>query len=194
MPDVFFSVPAHVYFGVDSTLRLGGTAAALGSRVLVITEAILYERGVIDQVTGLLSRKGLEPVVFDEVIPGATSSTVEAAAHMARAARIDLIVGLGGVKTLSIARLAAAAAPCTVSVDDMLAGARPDKPAIRTIELTTTCRDPFMFGGRGWRRMPATDRLSWDGWRRTTRRLCSSIPSWPSRCRRATWPPPCSTP
>ena len=157
MPDVFFSIPAHVYFGVDSTLRLGGTAAQLGSRVLVITEAILYERGVIEQVTGILGRKGLEPVVFDEVIPGATSSTVEAAVRIARAARVDVIVGLGGVKTLSMARLAAAAAPCAVSVDDLLAGTPADKPSIRTIEITTTCRDPFMFGGT-WLATDARDR------------------------------------
>ncbi len=168
MPDVFFSVPAHVYFGADCILRLGGVAAGLGSRVLVITEAILYERGVIEQVTGLLGRKGLEPVVFDEVIPGATSTTVEAAVRVARGARADLIVGLGGVKTLSIARLTAAAAPCSVHVDELLGGARPDKPPIRTIGLPTTCRDPFMFGGAwlvtdGRDRSPAMGRFEADG-------------------------------
>jgi alcohol dehydrogenase len=157
MPDVFFNVPAHVYFGVDSTLRLGGTAARLGSRVLLITEAILYERGVIEQVTGLLSRKGLEPVVFDEVIPGATSSTAEAAVRIARAARVDLIVGLGGVKTLSIAKLTAAAVPCDGGVDELLNGRPPDKPSIRTVEITTTCRNPFMFGG-AWLVTDARDR------------------------------------
>lgn len=157
MPDVFFSVPAQVYFGVDCILRLGGAAARLGSRVLVVTEAILYERGVIEQVTGGLGRKGLEPVVFDEVIPGATSTTVEAAVRIARGARVDLIVGLGGVKTLSIAKLTAAAAPCAAHVDELLGGARPDKPPIPCIELPTTCRDPFMFGG-AWLATDARDR------------------------------------
>ena len=91
MPDVFWSVPAEVYFGVDCALRVGGVAARFGKRVLVVTEAILYERGVIDQLTTLLSRKGLDPVVYDEVIPGATSSNADEAARLARGGRIDLV-------------------------------------------------------------------------------------------------------
>jgi len=157
MPDVFFSVPTQVYFGADCALRLGSVAARLGGRVLLVTEAILYEGGVIEQVSGLLGRKGLEPVVYDEVIPGATSTNADEAARLARGGRIDLVVGLGGVKTLSIAKLAAVAAPCATHIDDLLAGAAADKPPIRTIEVPTTCRDPFMFGG-AWLVTDARDR------------------------------------
>jgi alcohol dehydrogenase len=157
MPDVFFNVPAQTYFGVDCALRLGSMAAGLGRRILLVTEAILYERGVIDQVTGLLSRKGLDPVVYDEVIPGATSTHADEAARLARGGRVDLVVGLGGVKTLSIARLAAIAAPSATLLDDLLAGAPADKPPIRFAELPTTCRDPFMFSG-SWLVTDARDR------------------------------------
>jgi alcohol dehydrogenase class IV len=157
MPDVFFNVPAQVYFGADCALRLAGVAARLGKRALLVTEAILYERGVIDQITTLLSRKGLDPVVYDEVIPGATSSNADEAARLARGGRIDLVIALGGVKTLSIARLAAAAAPASTHIDDMLAGVLPDKPPLALVELTTTCRNPFMFGG-SWLVTDARDR------------------------------------
>ena len=157
MADLRLHVPAQVFFGTDSTHRLGAVASELGRRVLLVTEAILYERGTVDAVTGVLGRRNLDPIVFDEVVPNATSTAVEEAVRLGRGGHVDLVVGLGGLSALSIAKATAMLVRARTSVDDMLSGTPADARPLPLIEIPTTCRDPFMFGG-GYLLVDARDR------------------------------------
>ena len=157
MADLRLHVPAQVFFGTDSTHRLGAVASELGRRVLLVTEAILYERGTVDAVTGVLGRRNLDPIVFDEVVPNATSTAVEEAVRLGRGGHVDLVVGLGGLSALSIAKATAMLVRARTSVDDMLSGTPADARPLPLIEIPTTCRNPFMFGG-GYLIVDARDR------------------------------------
>jgi alcohol dehydrogenase len=147
MADLSFTIPAHVWFGPDCVNRLGVVASQYGRRVLLVTEAILYERGVIERVTELLARRNLDPIVFDEIVPNATTRVIDEALRIARGAHVDLVLGLGGVKTLSAAKAVAVAAPMSVSMDDLMAGRGEVAAPYPLVAVPTTCRDPFMFGG-----------------------------------------------
>jgi len=145
MPDILFQIPTRAVFGLDTVNRIGQLAAEFGERVFLVTEAILYEGKVINKVQEVLDKKGMQHIVFDEVVPNATSSTVDDGVTLARGSHADVVIGLGGVRTLSIAKCIAMTATAGNDMDDFLSGVQPQNPPLAFIEVPTTCRDPFMF-------------------------------------------------
>jgi alcohol dehydrogenase len=145
MADLTFHVPQQVLFGVDAINRIGSWTARFGKRIIVVTESILYEQGVIDRIQDLLARKQIESIVFDEVIPNATSSCVEDALRLARGGHVEAVIGLGGVRALSAAKCLAMVCPGTQNLDDLLGGEQPEGETLPYLEIPTTCRNPFLL-------------------------------------------------
>ena len=145
MPDILFHVPTRVIFGLDTINRIGQLVTEYGERAFLVTEAILYEGKVINKVQEILDKNGVAHIVFDEVVPNATSRTVDDGVTLARGSHADVVIGLGGVRTLSIAKCIAMTAPAENDVDDFLSGVQPQSPPLAYIEVPTTCRDPFQF-------------------------------------------------
>lgn len=145
MTDFFLNIPSKVLFGMDVVNRIGYYAEELGSRVLIVTEAILYESETINRIQEFLSKKGISFITFDEVVPNATSSCIEDGIRLARISKINMVIGLGGVRTLSVAKMIAMAVNSKYSVDDYLSGFMPDEDPVPYIEVPTTCRNPFML-------------------------------------------------
>jgi alcohol dehydrogenase len=146
MPDILFHIPTRVVFGLDTINRIGQLVSEFGERAFLVTEAILYEGKVIGKVQEILDKKGVPHIVFDEVVPNATSRTVDDGVTLARGAHADVVVGLGGVRTLSIAKCIAMTVPSGSTMDDFLSGVQPQSPPLAYVEVPTTCRDPFLFG------------------------------------------------
>jgi alcohol dehydrogenase class IV len=145
MPDLSFSIPTDVRFGLDVVNRIAAVVSQYGERVLLVTEAILYEGKVIDRIQGLFEKKGIQYIVFDEVVPHATSKVVDEGVNLARSSRAEIIVGLGGVRTLSVAKCIAMASPGEVEMDEYLSGVQPSGQPLAYISIPTTCRDPFLL-------------------------------------------------
>jgi alcohol dehydrogenase class IV len=145
MPDVLFHVPARVIFGLDTANRISQIVSEYGERAFLVTESILYEGKIINKIQDLLDKKGVPNIVFDEVVSNATSRTVDDGVALARGSHADIVIGLGGVKTLSIAKAIAMTVPSGVEMDDFLSGVQSEKPPLPYIEIPTTCRNPFMF-------------------------------------------------
>jgi alcohol dehydrogenase class IV len=145
MPDVLFHIPTRVVFGLDTINRIGQLVTEFGERAFLVTEAILYEGKVINKVQDILDKKAVQHIVFDEVVPNATSKTVDDGVTLARGSHADVVIGLGGVRTLSIAKCIAMTAPSDNDMDDFLSGVQPQKPPLAYIEIPTTCRNPFLF-------------------------------------------------
>jgi alcohol dehydrogenase class IV len=145
MPDILFHIPTRVVFGLDTINRIGQLVTDYGDRAFLVTEAILYEGKVINRVQEILDRKGVSYIVFDEVVPNATSRTVDDGVTLARGSHADVVIGLGGVRTLSIAKSIAMTAPSENDMDDFLSGVQPQSQPLAYIEVPTTCRNPFMF-------------------------------------------------
>jgi alcohol dehydrogenase len=147
MPDLAFSVPTEIKFGLDVANRVAAVVSEYGERALLVTEAILYEGKVIDRVQALLEKKGLQYIVYDEVVPNATSSVVDEGVKLARGAHADVVVGLGGMRTLSVGKLIAMVAAGKAEMDDYLSGMLPKPVSLPFVALPTTCRDPFLLTG-----------------------------------------------
>ncbi len=145
MPDISFSVAADVRFGLDVVNRVAAVVAEQGERVLLVTEAILYEGKVIDRIQALFEKKGIQYIVYDEVVPHATSTVIDEGVKLARSARAEIVIGLGGVRTLSVAKCIAMVSPGDVDMDEYLSGVQPKAKPLVYIAIPTTCRDPFLL-------------------------------------------------
>lgn len=95
----------QVLFGPGTSKRLGELARALGGqRVLLVTDQGLAQAGHERHAVESLEAAGLQVTVFDEVRHDPTSDDVENGLGVARAANIDLIVGLGGGSSMDCAK------------------------------------------------------------------------------------------
>ncbi len=95
----------RMVFGAGSVARVGTLAAELGGeRVLLVTDAGLAAAGHAERVRAALQAAGLTVTVFDQARENPTTLDVERCRHIAEAARINLIVGLGGGSSMDTAK------------------------------------------------------------------------------------------
>ncbi|MHC6201980.1 iron-containing alcohol dehydrogenase [Breznakiellaceae bacterium SP9] len=145
MVDISFKLDPEILIGKDTINRAGSLCSPLGSRILIVTEQVLYENKGIQRLVGILEDSGLEAIIFDEIPAQATADVAESVADLARGARVSSIIGFGGLKTQTIARIAAIVSKSDLSIFDLLDGKNPTPNYIPYIAIPTTGRDPFMF-------------------------------------------------
>jgi alcohol dehydrogenase len=148
MPDIVFKLDPRIIIGTDTINRIGGICSEIGGRALIVSEQVLYENRAIERVVSVLEDASVEAIVFDEVPSQATADVAENAAELARGARCNAIIGLGGLKTQAVARLTAMLSPGGTYLFDLLDGASPTEPFVPYIAVPTTGRDPFLFSDR----------------------------------------------
>jgi len=146
MADFHFRVKPKVWIGPDTLLKLPLLAGEYSpeGRVLLIVDPLLYETKTIDRVRSLLEDRGLQILVFDEIPERATSRNAEDALRIARGSKSPLVIGLGGIKTLMLARAAASIAPCRQDLDAVLDGAQAGPSYLPLIEIPTSFRHGFL--------------------------------------------------
>jgi len=92
-----FKCPARLLFGIDICENLGAEIKTLnGSRPLVVTDKGIVNAGLLDRISELLKKAGIEFVVFDEVEENPTVATVHKGADLYKSENCDIIIGLGG--------------------------------------------------------------------------------------------------
>lgn len=111
-----FDLPTKIIFGVKSVQQLGKEANPWGQKALVVTYSDIRKTGLLDRVLDDLKSNGLECVVFDEVEPNPRSTTVDRGAAIARAEKVDLVIGLGGGSAMDAAKGIALASSGTVPI------------------------------------------------------------------------------
>ncbi|MCX6928325.1 MAG: iron-containing alcohol dehydrogenase [Verrucomicrobia bacterium] len=95
----------RVVFGVNSVDRVGELARTLDAkRVLLVTDRGIVSAGHAGRVQTLLEASGVEVTSFDQVQENPTTRCVERCVQVARGARIDTIVGLGGGSSMDTAK------------------------------------------------------------------------------------------
>jgi len=142
--DISFQLDPDIAIGMDTVNRAGTICSEYG-RVLIITEQVLYESRSIERLISILEDSGVEAITFDEIPAQATADVAEAAAVLAQGARCSAIIGFGGLKVQSIARITAMIAKTRIGVFELLDGEHPKDEFIPYIAIPTTGRDPFLF-------------------------------------------------
>lgn len=145
MTDFSFRLDPEIIIGVDTINRAGAFATMYGERALVVTEQVLYENRRINRLNTVLEDSNVESIIFDEIPAQATADIAESVATLARGARCSMVIGFGGLKTQSIARLAAMMIKNNVSVFDLLDGLHAQEEFLPYIAIPTTGRDAFLF-------------------------------------------------
>ncbi len=117
----------------------------LGRRVLVAADPALHDGPTVLTLLSLLQMAGMEALVFDELPPHCTTWHVDTMTSMARASRTQMIVGLGGMRIQSVARLAAALAPSRLNIADLIRGKSLDAAPLPFVEVLSSVRHHSLF-------------------------------------------------
>ena len=100
-----FQPHTRLVFGVNSVERAGELARELGAKtVLVVTDPGIAAAGHADRVEHILQSCGMGVVVFDQARENPTTRDVDECLHVARAAGIEAIIGLGGGSAMDTAK------------------------------------------------------------------------------------------
>ncbi|MDO5621385.1 MAG: iron-containing alcohol dehydrogenase [Paracoccus sp. (in: a-proteobacteria)] len=104
-----FTTAPEIHLEWNGAQRLAGmlTDRFDARRALLVTDVGLIQAGLIAPVQKSLADAGFHVEIFSDVVADPPEDVVEACATMARAADVDLVIGLGGGSSLDIAKLAA---------------------------------------------------------------------------------------
>lgn len=145
MPELKLRFPNSLIFGADVLAHLPHVVREHGTRVLLVSEAIMHDGRYVDRAADAMRRAGIDVIVFDEVTPNSSAASIAELANMARASQTKVVVGLGGVRVLALARLVAnVATPERRTVEEVMNGALPEHP-LAYIEVPSSFRNHMLF-------------------------------------------------
>ncbi|HUX41955.1 MAG TPA: iron-containing alcohol dehydrogenase [Rectinemataceae bacterium] len=146
MADFQFSIRPRVWIGSDSLLRLPLFAGEFGveNRAILVADPLLHESGMITRVSSLLEDRGVKVLLFDEIPERASTRAAEDALRLTRGSKSAFVIGLGGQKTLMIARAAACLGRDRLDIDAFIDGAAAGTLPLPLVEIPTSLRHPFM--------------------------------------------------
>ncbi|SKA38118.1 iron-containing alcohol dehydrogenase [Consotaella salsifontis] len=99
--------PRNLVFGAGQRKALGGYAAALGRRALIVTDERLAADPDFTHIIDDLKKAGLETGVFDGTIAELPIECIAKAVEIGRAMGADLVIGIGGGSCLDAAKVTA---------------------------------------------------------------------------------------
>ena len=95
----------RLVYGVNTVDRVGELAAELGGkRVLLVTDGGIVKAGHAERVMHSLRKHAESVTLFDKVRENPTTKDVDLCLSVAREAKINLIVGLGGGSSMDTAK------------------------------------------------------------------------------------------
>lgn len=134
-----FQPLTRVVFGPGRLDEVGEIARGLGGRrALVVSDRGVIAAGHAPRGLESLRRAGLDAVLFDEFEENPTTRHVRDGAAVARAAEIDLIVGLGGGSSMDCAKGINFIASCGGEMKDYHGIGRATGPLLPMIAIPTT--------------------------------------------------------
>jgi alcohol dehydrogenase len=107
----FLPIPQPtILVGPGASGRLGQTIAGFGHcKILIVTDSIISQLGLLDDLTAALTAGGAEYVVFDAITPDAPIPLIEAGIDFYLENGCDAIVAFGGGSSMDASKAIAAA-------------------------------------------------------------------------------------
>jgi alcohol dehydrogenase len=100
-----FQPRTRLVFGVNSIDRTGEIVRELGaSKVLVVTDAGIAAAGHLAHLLRTLAADGVSAIVFDKVRENPTTRDVDMCLAVAREARVEALIGIGGGSSIDTAK------------------------------------------------------------------------------------------
>jgi len=108
------------FVGVDSTRELTESIAHTGAqRVLIVTDAVLVEIGVVERVTECLRASGVSWSTYSEVLPDPTTQHVQAGLAILKRDGCDSVLAVGGGSPMDTSKIIAALATNDVEISKL---------------------------------------------------------------------------
>lgn len=105
MQDFGFFMQTQIIFGNGKINQTGELLGSYGAhRAIIVTDKNVATTQVFDAVISSIHDKGVETVVYMDVLPDPTTSNAEEAGLFARNHNADAVVGLGGGSSMDIAK------------------------------------------------------------------------------------------
>ncbi|MBL4866436.1 MAG: iron-containing alcohol dehydrogenase [Pseudomonadales bacterium] len=94
-----------LFTGKDASIQLCENISHFGhKRVLIVTDAILVELGILDKIKQSLKDNGIEVFIYDGVLPNPTYAMVEEGVLIFNANNCDTILAVGGGSPIDTAK------------------------------------------------------------------------------------------
>ncbi|MFU2210823.1 iron-containing alcohol dehydrogenase [Solidesulfovibrio sp. C21] len=139
MHQEIFATTPRIILGTGTIARLGDEVRRLGgTSVCIITDPGVAASGIVERVEGLLDAAGLSHVRFDKVEADPRYEIVEDALAVARGAKADVIIGIGGGSSLDMAKITAVMATNEGPVGKYFGTDLIPAPGLKTILIPTT--------------------------------------------------------
>jgi alcohol dehydrogenase len=92
-----FFIPSLTKMGIGAVKQLGSAAKYVGgTRALLVTDKVLVNLGLAEQIKGLLAETDVQTVLYDETEPNPTDLNIRSGLKMYRENNCDMLVSLGG--------------------------------------------------------------------------------------------------
>ncbi len=134
----------RILFGIDTLSQAGEVARGFGERSVIISEATIHDNPYMSQLRSILARSNVQTLVYDELQASSGSEVFHTILGMVRAGKPNCVIGIGGIKALTVARTIASIAPSNLSIERFFAGEVPGDKTLPFIAIPGTCRDHFL--------------------------------------------------
>lgn len=135
----FFRTPGALITGTGSIAQIGIEAKKLGvKKVLIITDQIIQQTGLLSKVTEPLNVTGLEYDVIDEVVPEPPFENLEQIALKIEGQGFDLLIGIGGGSVLDVTKVLAVMMTNPGDVRELIGIEKVKNPGVPFILVPTT--------------------------------------------------------
>lgn len=134
-----FNLRTKIVFGRGSLSKVGGEAARLGDRCLLVTGRSFAKRsGYLNTLVKILEEQGLKITVFDKVMPNPSIEVVYKGAEEGSKNNCNLVVAFGGGSAMDAAKGIAFLLKSDARLEDNLAPKEVEE-AMPVIAIPSTC-------------------------------------------------------
>lgn len=145
MADLLFRAAPNIVLGSLISSRLGLYAKEWGERFMVIVDPGLKRVQKADTIFESLSTRNVDYFVFDEIDPSSDSETVRHALGLARDARAQGVIAVGGSSVQGVARSVCALFHEKQEIYSFFDGESPSTESLPLIAVPSTIRSHFLF-------------------------------------------------
>jgi alcohol dehydrogenase len=125
--------------GFGASEQIGAKCSELGiKKVILVTDAGVEKAGLTKGIEKSLTDVGIEFVVFRDVVPDPTDVSIIAAGDVARAAKVEAVIGIGGGSALDTAKGVNVLMGNPSPLSDYYLGGKPTQPGLPLFLLPTT--------------------------------------------------------
>lgn len=134
-----YHLPVNLIFGRKRIEEIGVQTAGYGQKAMVVTgKSSTKETGLLAKTIELLTRAGVDSVVFDRVEANPLTTTVYEGAELVKRRGCDVVVGLGGGSIVDAAKSIAFCALNDGDISEYIFGRKQGDRALPIIAVPTT--------------------------------------------------------